>query len=1164
MKKPLVVPETMQNDQRLAASPALSAWVSANAGSGKTHVLSRRVIRLLLEGTDPSRILCLTYTRAAAAEMSNRVFRELGKWAVMDDGELAKEIMALDGGGRPDAALLSRARRLFARALETPGGLKIQTIHAFCEAVLHQFPLEANIAGRFELADQAVTDALLADARRSVLTSAHLGRDARLAAALEDVLARGGESGLENLLGEIIQKRDALSAFIGQFDKKDLHEELRREFLFEAETTEADIAGLAWPLPELDESYIRQLLDHARTEKAKTAETFAEGVLEAVAISDPAARLAALEPLFLTQKGEPRGTKNLAAAKVAAEFPDLGERFDQSARHVISVIGRIRLLRMIDATASAMTLANALIERYQHLKISRGLLDFNDLIVRTVQLLSRRDAGPWVQYKLDKGIDHILVDEAQDTSPAQWQVIRMLAAEFFAGEGSRGDTARTIFAVGDEKQSIYSFQGAEPEAFSLTRQEFLENATGAGKRFERVGLRHSFRSVADVLSAVDEVFSDVESRRGLTLYNDEIEHLAIRENEPGFVELWDSIGEEGVEEPEDWLQPVDHATAASVKLADAIALKIDTWLKGAALPNGAKSVKPGDIIVLVRKRDRFMHALSRALKERHIPVAGADRIHLRDHIAVKDLVALGRIVLNTGDDLSLAALMKSPVFGLDDDRLMEVAIGRPPAGTLFETVRASSEHGYIARRIAAWQEMAARLPVFDFYARLLGEGGIRRAMVARLGNEAGDILDEFLNFTLASEQAGISGLAAFLATLEAEGPEMRRQPDPDRDEIRIMTVHAAKGLEARYVFLVDSGGKPVIDTHLPRLLPRHPENGCWKGLGFLWYASANLKNGVSEQIRLGLAVKAEEEYRRLLYVGMTRAEDGLVICGYHGKKDQFAGTWHDLAMRALSGKSEQLEDAVTGLNVLRYRVTPHEVADEEAASVADKREIPPLPDFLREPVEPAPPLPKPLSPSGVSAVIELDTEYQAVTASPVLGVEDEPSEAQWRGTAIHRLLQKLPDMPEGQRHDAALRFLSHAMPGIDDVLCRGIIDSVFSVLENADYSPVFAAGSRAEVSVMGTLDIGGRPRAVSGKIDRLAVLGGEILIVDYKTNRPPPRRLEDVTASYIAQMALYRALVGPLYPGRKVRAGLLFTETPQLIELPQAKMDDALARLAGP
>jgi ATP-dependent helicase/nuclease subunit A len=1163
MKKPHVIPESMENAQRLAANPGLSAWVSANAGSGKTHVLSRRVIRLLLDGTDPSRILCLTYTRAAAAEMSNRVFRDLGRWAMMDDAELEQEILKLDGV-RPSQEILSRARRLFARALETPGGLKIQTIHAFCEAVLHQFPLEANIAGRFELADQAVTDALLTEARRQILTAASVRRDGPLAVALQTVLAWGGEAGLENLLGEIISKRDALRAFTAQFEGGGPGEALRREFLFESGTTEAVVAARVWPLPCLDEEYARSLLDHARSAKAKTAETFAEGLLEAAAESDPGVRLRTLQKLFLKQDGDPKGTGNLAAAKVVDAFPDIAGRFEEAASHVISILDRRALLRMIDATESAMILADALIERYQHLKVSRGLLDFNDLITRTVQLLSRRDAGPWVQYKLDKGIDHILVDEAQDTSPAQWAVIRMLAGEFFAGEGSRGDQTRTIFAVGDEKQSIYSFQGAEPEAFSLSRYEFSEGARNAGKRFEPVGLKHSFRSVADVLSAVDLVFSDTESRRGLTLYDEDIAHVAIRESEPGFVELWDSIGEQATEEPEDWRREVDHATAASVQLANAIAGKIECWLKGTEHPNGARSVRPGEIIVLVRKRDPFMHALSRALKSRHIPVAGADRIRLRDHIAVKDMMALGRIVLNSDDDLSLAALMKSPVFGLNDDVLMAIAIGRPANRTLFETVRQNSDFCFVAERIDIWRTLAVRLPVFDFYARLLGEENIRRDMIARLGNEAGDILDEFLNFALSCEKAGISGLEAFLAMLETKGPEVRRESDSSRDEVRIMTVHAAKGLEGRFVFLVDSGGEPASDSHLPRLLPLPSEYGLWREAGFLWYPAKELQNKVSRSVRAGLSAKAEDEYRRLLYVGMTRAEDGLIICGYHGKRDRHPGTWHAMAARALAGKSEKFEDPLTGLNFFRYRITPDANVPVAEKASEGPRELPALPEYLVHAIDPPPRLPRPLSPSGVSAVIEAGTEFQALTTSPVFAADANPTEAMLRGTAIHRLLQELPEMPEDRRNKAALNFLAHAMPDLGDGQRAKIIESVFSVLDNPEFAIVFGAASRAEVAVMGTVSIGGTERAVSGKIDRIAVVEDEVVIVDYKTNRPPPLTLRDIPDTYVAQMALYRALISPLYPGRSVRTGLLFTESTRLFELPQAKMDAALARLNAP
>lgn len=1171
MKKPFFVPEETQRSQALASDPQTSAWVSANAGSGKTHVLSLRVVRLLLDGADPARILCLTYTKAAAANMATRVFRDLGRWATLDDETLSAEIAKIEGG-RPSRAKRDLARRLFARALETPGGLKIQTIHAFCEAVLHRFPLEANIAGHFEMLDGQMEQALVAEARRDLLSGASEGRDAELADAFASALQTGGEAGLDALLSEIVGKRDRLRAFIDHIGGAPSgFSDLFEEFGFSGGETEASIARAAWPDGYFTAALARALAERADAAGKAKAADFAAELAAACGISDPAAALVAARDLFL-KKGkpdwEPKSVKQVLSIGVAEHFPAFADEHARACTALIDACDRLAAFRMLVATRAALTIADWLIARYERLKSARGFLDFNDLITRTVRLLSRADVGPWIQYKLDQGIDHILVDEAQDTSPDQWQVVARLAEEFFTGAGARGDARRTIFAVGDEKQSIYSFQGAEPEAFARHGDAFRRKVQAAQASFARVRLTHSFRSTEDVLRAVDLVFASEGARAGLTVDPEGIEHKAIRAGEPGLVELWDQIAPEAVEAPDDWAEPVDHASAPAVQLAETIARTIDGWLKaGEPLPGKGRLVRPGDVLVLVRKRDRFIHALARGLKNRGIPVAGADRLNLRAHIAVKDLIALGRFVLQPNDDLSLAALLKSPVFGRSEDDLFALAHARGRR-SLWEVLegRAATDPLWqpVADALRRWRDEADGRPVFEFYAAILGRDGVRRRMIARLGHEAGEILDEFLGFCLAAEKAGPAGLESFLAALENAGPDIKREMDQTRDEVRIMTVHASKGLEAPLVFLVDNGSAPFSDTHLPRLLPILSTKGLWPGEGFVWRSSSDVQNRLSRGIGRAIGEKAKEEYRRLLYVGMTRAEDRLIVCGYRGVRDPQDGIWHRLVEAGFSaGAVEEVRHPQTDLRVRRFRVTPDRpLPPAEPATTASPTQVA-LPPRLTERLARSRAFPRPLAPSGAGALIGEGEEIAPLSASPVLAAAAGPSVAAARGTAVHRLLQSLPDVAPAEREAAARRYLDRACNGWSAAEREALWQSVDIVLREPAFAPVFSPGSRAEVSVMGTLEVAGRPRAVSGKIDRLAVTGDAVLIVDYKTNRPPPRDLDAVPDTYVAQLALYRALLVPLYPGKRVEAALLFTEGPHLVELPQALLDAALVRLTA-
>ena len=1165
------VPEETIVSQSKAANPGDSVWVAANAGSGKTHVLSRRVIRLLLNGVHPSRILCLTYTRAAAANMVNRVFEDLGPWAMMSDRELTGEIAKLEGSA-PSKDRLARARKLFAGALETPGGLKIQTIHAFCESVLRQFPLEANIAGHFELLDGQMEQELIAEARRDLLTGAGIGVSDVLSGAFTLVLSTAGEHGLGELLSEIVSNRDGLRVFLGKMaGAGDRLEWLKREFGFDpAETPDAMVDAI-WPDDYFGVQFASGFLSRAETAGKAKASEFAGGLRSACDISDRGLRFEALCGAFLRiEKGawKARSLHGIASRGVGEHFPGFVDEFERFANILLGARDRVTLLKSIDATNAALTIADFLLTRYEHLKNARGFLDFSDLISRTANLLARQNAGAWVQYKLDRGLDHILIDEAQDTSPGQWQVITSLAEEFYSGLSSRPETHRTVFAVGDEKQSIYSFQGAEPAAFAETGRAFAAKIKGVRGRFSEVRLHHSFRSVGDVLSAVDLVFEPEHARDGLTLYPEPIEHAPIRANDPGYVEIWPMIAAAKSAEPENWTEAIDHASQPAVKLAGAICNRICDWLeKGERIEGTGAKLTPGDIMVLVRKRDAFVHALSRALKDKDIAVAGADRLQLRDHIAVKDLAAIGRFSLQENDDLSLAALLKSPVFNLSEEELFDLAHNRGPGISLWRGLRkAASDNSHltpVVDRLSKWRSEAGLKPVVEFYSAILGRDGVRSAMIARLGREAGEILDEFINFTFACEQTGITGLGAFLETLEVAGPEIKREVAHGRGEVRIMTVHAAKGLEAPVVFLVDNGSAPFSVAHLPRLM-RFALRDQKSGEGYIWRAGSELKSSFTGKLENIEREKAEQEYRRLLYVGMTRAEDRLLVCGYHGIREPKDGTWHRLVSEALVPVSDEIDrkDPLLPAPVHRYRSV-----DAPAKEALTDRDIEAartvtFPDTLRKPLPPEVPLPRPFAPSGAAMLVDPEIEMVDKTASPVLGEGRTPGFAIERGIVIHRLLQELPELALNRRTEFARRYLKRLGMDWNSGDRDAVLTSVLRILGEPEFAPIFAPGSRSEVAIVGHLVVNGAARAVSGKIDRVAVTDSRVFLVDYKTNRAPPRNLAEIPAGYVTQIAIYAALLRQVYPDREVSAGLLFTEAPRMFEIPETVMAGALERLA--
>jgi ATP-dependent helicase/nuclease subunit A len=522
-------------------------------------------------------------------------------------------------------------------------------------------------------------------------------------------------------------------------------------------------------------------------------------------------------------------------------------------------------------------------------------------------------------------------------------------------------------------------------------------------------------------------------------------------------------------------------------------------------------------------------------------------------------MAIGRVAMQPNDDLSLAALLRSPVFALSEEQLFELAWRRK--GSLLDALRQRAADNEAMANIVAtldrWTNEAAWRPVFEFYGGVLARDGVRSLMVARLGASAGEILDEFQNFTLAVEQTGMAGMEAFLATLESASPDVKREVDQTRNEVRIMTVHAAKGLEAPVVFLVDSAGAPSSEHHVPRLLPVQSGLSQWDGPGFLWRPSSDLANSVTRGIVRKLRDAAEDEYRRLLYVGMTRAEERLVVCGYRGQRKAPDGIWHTLVEAGLAPSPFTALDAATGELVFRVN-PPHAPAAATAGTgntaQGDYPPLPPLPATAQA-------LPS-LSPSGASALLDPPLELAETGRSPVFDPQEEPSFAIARGAAIHRLLQVLPSLDEAEREAAGLRYLATAGSGWTETERQRAWQSVAVVLSDPQFAPVFASGSRAEVTIAGKLPIGGELRAVSGMIDRLAVTGAKVLCVDYKTNSAPPGAVDGVPQAYIVQMALYRALLAEVYPGRDISTALLFTETPRLIELPPAVLDAALERLS--
>jgi len=1111
-----------------AADPRLSAWVSAHAGTGKTYTLANRVARLLLDGAAPPRILCLTYTKAAAAEMAGRLFKQLGEWAMLDDAALAQSLEKIGAGSR-DIEGLRDARRLFALALETPGGLKIQTIHSFCQYILARFPVEAGVPPSFDVLDEQTANELIAEARNRILERAGEGEE-KLAEAAAYLATHAGEDKLNNILASVLGgDRRKFERFIERLDGEAdaIVPAVARAHGVEPgesyETVEAQFcAGMKAAEAEFRE--IAAWLASGKTTDGKLAQALAQA-LESGSYDD-------FRKVFFTTGGTPRA--NLATKGLIAANGELYLRLQDAAIRFYEVEQRCRAARAAALAIAALTLAQTAHVEYTRAKRMRGVLDYDDLIAETLRLLERREAAGWVLYKLDGGLDHILIDEAQDTSPQQWRIVRQLAGEFFAGQGTdrRDGRTRTLFVVGDEKQSIFSFQGADPTQFEINRAYFRRQAV---ENFVSVGLARSRRSAQEILEFVDAVFANEKVREGVS--SGEITHEAAREHAVGKVVFWPTI--KPVEEPErdPWQAPVDIEPEWSpvAQLAAKVADNIRKWTDGSSyLPGHAEPIRPGDIMVLMPRREPFGRELIRQLKLRSVPVAGADRIRLLEQIAVMDLMALGRFVLLPEDDLSLAALLRSPLIGFSEEELYLLAVDRE--GTLWGALETRREEtpafSFAYELLAEARSRADFTPPFEFYAHALGPRGGRKRLLARLGAEANDAVDEFLTLALSYEHLNTPSLQGFLHWLDAGDAEIRRDMERGRNEVRVMTVHGAKGLEADIVILPDT-------TTIPQGAARHAALLYHDDEVFFPMAETDAPECV-RSAKARAHDDAMREHRRLLYVALTRARDELHICGFEGKKGVRPGSWYDL-MRPVA--------EARGIVIGEDEEIAHEskpTGNAEQISITAAVE---LPEWACKPVKQELARPRLIRPS------------DAADGAEPLRVLPRGAERFDRGLIVHALLARLPDVPTADRLDAALRYLSAR--GLDGEESGKLIAETFAVLDHPDFAAAFAPGSRAEIAIVADLPELGPEARVSGRLDRLAVTDEAVLAIDFKTNRPVPSEAAEVARLYLGQMALYRAALGKVFLGRRIDCALVWTAGPVLMPLPAGLLEGELARIAA-
>ncbi|VAW17585.1 FIG061771: ATP-dependent nuclease subunit A, partial [hydrothermal vent metagenome] len=895
-------PDIVANQLR-AGNPQNSVWVAANAGSGKTYILTKRVLRLLLSGVAPQNILCLTYTKAAAAEMKNRIGQDLSKWVLLDDEELKNELKAITGE-TPSADKIVQARTLFALALETPGGLKVSTIHGFCEAALHRFPLEADIPVNFSVIEENERKNLIERATKRVLAGG-LGGNLDTAKAVLDLFMHMGDDAIGKAIGFALSNGRNLRPVLANVDaaKENLRQFLNVKSKHTLEQVREEIVTSTLFDKQSFKLVIESLEHSAPTAKSmRFVNLLAKMSFETLSSEG-------LQSAFLTNKGTPR--KSLMLAKEKQQNPQILEFLEAEQQRIFGLSLETIKITLIERSEALIDVLDKIWRSYEQAKQAMEVLDFDDLVTRFELLLSKGNSADWVRYKMDAGMTHILVDESQDTNPDQWRVVRLLVEEFFAGESSNLKT-RTIFGVGDEKQSIFGFQGAEPKLFGKTGKDLKFEARQAKKPFEEISFLASFRTLPNILAAVDMLCQRPDIASALLAHDCKVTHESARADKGGSVVFWPPpIEEKTASADKEWLsEPAKSLQSKERQTAERIGEQIKHWLDSKrALGARARAVCADDILILVQSRGPVFHEIIRSLKSRNIPTPGADRLIVNSHIVVQDLKALGEILLNPNDDLTLSALLRSPLFSFSEIQLENICIGRGKNTSVWKSLETEAKnHDWAAIAYDELREMRSRLDFdrpYEFYADVLFARQGMKKFHYRLGEEIDEVINAFLDLALEHENSSQPSLQGFLYMLGEREIEIKRELNEAGGGVRVMSVHGAKGLEAPIVILADATSKPNFrgtvffsDNETLMLVHGSKEQHSQETL---------------ERFRQKKVDEEKAEYWRKLYVAMTRAEDELYITGSKEissddmKNPKNQQNWYGAILDALEGQTG-LED----------------------------------------------------------------------------------------------------------------------------------------------------------------------------------------------------------------------------------------------------------------
>lgn len=1103
----------MTLSQKIAANPDFSVYVSASAGSGKTKVLTDRVLRLLLEGNDPAKIICLTYTKAAASEMLSRITDKINSWLLLADDDLRCQLEDLTNH-KISTEQLTLARKLYFNIIDDIDGIKIYTIHSFCQNIIKKFPIEAGIPPHFKLMDDNSSNALLEESKIRLLTNYVIYDDEikseQITKALKNIASSSSEKNFVDNIKSIIVNKEKFYDLFEERTLEQIESDLCDKFAINLNDSEEEIIYQSYK--NYDKNLIDQYTDilfsstKLTQNKASKIKLFFDKIdSKNNIISNFDIYKSVFYNSDLTNLN-----KSLVTKDIETNHAEIFLWLSLEREKIINVIDKINSVKLINTTINQLHIAEAILTLYNQLKLNMGLIDYNDLIAKAKNLLSDQTMSAWILYKLDGGIDHLLIDESQDTSPMQWQVVEAICEEFFSGDGAV-EKDRTLFIVGDEKQSIYSFQGADPKVFNAVQHKFSIKAEYAQKQWKNISLDRSFRSVEAVLNVVDKVFCYAQIKQSISA--DYKNHISHRKGQYGKVEIW-PIEKKPQDSAEIFTIPnkIRENQTVEANLAKKIADNVEDWLsKKRIIKASAKVIAPDDIMILLKKRGTVFAEIIKEFEKRNIPISGSDRVNVKKTLIAQDLIAFANFLLNTSDDLSLAGLLKSPFIGVCERDLFQICHNRGE-NSIWSVLKNSDneEHIKIHEYLSEILYKVDVVSTFDLFHHIINSNDSLTKIYANNGFEAKEIINEFMSLVLQYQKTNTPSLQGFLQWFKSQNSDVKRELQKNNGEVRIMTVHASKGLQSPIVIIPDAAST----------LTKNQDNILFDDNDIMFFNSTKELNLHCKSLRDNNFQSEINEYYRLLYVAMTRAEDELYIAGLCRSEKTAENSWYDIIEKEMQKMAKKIDDK------LIYEVGEGAAVREISNYSDESTAVPSLPSLFKNKLEDN----------------NSSEQFDVINPSKIENSDfdnnfDNDNKASLRGKIIHNLLQFLPEIIAENRKIQAQKYIEKHGDILNSAQKTQILADVCAVMESENTKFLFSHNAKAEVPIIGKIN----GKTISGRIDRLIIKDDEIIVVDYKTTINIPNNISQINKSSLRQLDIYQQIIANIYPNKKVKACIVWT-----------------------